>query len=130
MNELAAAIQGRVPGERVFLNRYGRPITRFGIYDLVTRYVRRAVRGMPSLATKKMSPHTIRRSTATHLLEAVWTSTPCTTGSVTSRSILQHLRPVDLETKAKAIAHCEPGPTKPAKYWSEDKGLMTFLRSL
>jgi integrase/recombinase XerD len=66
--ELAAAIQGRVPAERVFLNRYGRPITRFGIYDLVTRYVRRAVRGMPSLATKKVSPHTIRRSTATHLL--------------------------------------------------------------
>ena len=37
---------------------------------------------------------------------------------------------VDLETKAKAIAHCEPEPTKPAKHWSEDKGLMTFLRSL
>jgi integrase/recombinase XerD len=37
---------------------------------------------------------------------------------------------VDLETKAKAIAHCEPEPTKPAKHWSEDKGLLTFLRSL
>ena len=37
---------------------------------------------------------------------------------------------VDLETKAKAIAHCEPEPTKAAKHWSEEKGLMTFLRSL
>jgi hypothetical protein len=36
----------------------------------------------------------------------------------------------DLETKAKAIAHCEPQPTKPAKRWSQDKGLMTFLQSL
>jgi hypothetical protein len=25
---------------------------------------------------------------------------------------------VDLETKAKAIARCEPEPTKPAKHWS------------
>ena len=64
VNELAAAIQGRVPTEHVFLNRYGRPITRFGIYDLVTRYARRAVRRMPSLATKKVSPHTIRKASA------------------------------------------------------------------
>jgi integrase/recombinase XerD len=37
---------------------------------------------------------------------------------------------VDLETKAKAIAGCEPEPMKPAKHWSQDKGLMTFLKSL
>ena len=131
MNELTAAIQGRVPAERVFLNRYGRPITRFGVYDLVTRYVRRAVCPMPSLATKKVSPHTIRRSTATHLLR----------GGVdinTVRDWLGHVSVdttniyarIDLETKAKAIAHCEPERTKAGKHWSEDKGLITFLRSL
>jgi hypothetical protein len=32
------AIDGRKPGEHVFLNRYGRPITRFGIHGLVQRY--------------------------------------------------------------------------------------------
>lgn len=131
VNELEAAIRGRIPSEHVFLNRYGRSITRFGVYDLVTRYVRRAVRGMPSLATKKVSPHTIRRSTATHLLR----------GGVdinTVRDWLGHVSVdttniyarVDLETKAKAIAHCEPEPTKAAKHWYKDKGLMTFLRSL
>ncbi len=131
VNELAAAIQGRAPAEHVFLNRYGRPITRFGIYDLVTRYVRRAVRGMPSLATKKVSPHSIRHSTATHLLRSG-------VDINTVRDWLGHVSVdttniyarVDLETKAKAIAHCEPEPTKPAKRWSEDQGLMTFLRSL
>jgi integrase/recombinase XerD len=131
VNELAAAIQGRVPAERVFVNRYGRPITRFGVYDLVTRYVRRVVRGMPSLATKKVSPHTIRRSTATHLLR----------GGVdinTVRDWLGHVSVdttniyarVDLETKAKAIAQCEPETTRTAKHWSGDKRLVTFLRSL
>ncbi len=131
VNELTAAIKERVPAERVFLNRYGRPITRFGVYDLVTRYIQRVVREMPSLATKEVSPHTIRRSTATHLLR----------GGVdinTVRDWLGHVSvdttniyaQVDLETKAKAIARCEPESTKPAKHWSEDKGLMTFLRSL
>ena len=131
VNELASAIQGRVPAERVFLNRYGRPVTRFGIYDVVTRYARRAVSGMPSLATKKVSPHTIRRSTATHLLRAG-------VDINTVRDWLGHVSVdttniyarVDLETKAKAIARCEPEPTKPGKHWSEDQGLMTFLRSL
>jgi integrase/recombinase XerD len=131
VNELAVAIQGRVSAERVFLNRYGRPITRFGVYDLVTRYVRKAVRTMPSLSTKNVSPHTIRRSTATHLLR----------GGVdinTVRDWLGHVSidttniyaRVDLETKAKAIARCEPEPTKPAKHWSKDKSLMSFLKSL
>jgi integrase/recombinase XerD len=131
VNELAAAIEGRAPAERVFLNRYGRPITRFGVYDLVKRYVRRAVREMPSLATKGVSPHTVRRSTATHLLR----------GGVdinTVRDWLGHVSidttniyaRVDLETKAKAIAHCEPGAAKPLRAWSKDKGLMAFLHSL
>src|SRR6516225_4617556 len=131
VNELAAAIQGRVPAERVFLNRYGRPITRFGIYDLVTRYVRRTVRVMPSLATKNVSPHAIRRSTATHLLRSG-------VDINTVRDWLGHVSVdttniyarVDLETKAKAIARCEPEPTKQAKPWTADEGLMTFLQSL
>ena len=131
VNELAAAIQGRVPAERVFLNRYGRPITRFGIYDLVTRYVRRTVHVMPSLATKNVSPHAIRRSTATHLLRSG-------VDINTVRDWLGHVSVdttniyarVDLETKAKAIARCEPEPTKQAKPWTADEGLMTFLQSL
>jgi len=86
---------------------------------------------MPSLATKKVSPHTIRRSTATHLLR----------GGVdinTVRDWLGHVSVdttniyarVDLETKAKAIAQCEPETTRTAKHCSGDKGLVTFLRSL
>jgi hypothetical protein len=36
---------------------------------------------------------------------------------------------VDLEMKAKALAHCEPIAAKP-RPWSQDEGLMTFLRNL
>jgi site-specific recombinase XerD len=37
--ELAPAIEGRDPSDRVFLNRVGQPITRFGIHQLVQRCV-------------------------------------------------------------------------------------------
>ena len=131
VNELIHAIEGRGSAEHVFLNRYRRPITRFGVYDLVKRYVQRILRDVPSLAMKDVSPHTIRHSSATHLLR----------GGVdinTIRDWLGHVSvdttniyaSVDLETKAKAITHCEPGAAKPARRWEKDKKLMTFLRSL
>jgi len=46
----------RAPHERVFLNRLGQPLTRFGIYALVGRAVTRAARSAPSLKTKRVSP--------------------------------------------------------------------------
>jgi integrase/recombinase XerD len=67
---LAPLIAKRNPSDRVFLNRCGRPITRFGIRTLVQRYVRRVQVKIPSLTTKRISPHTIRHTTATHLLRA------------------------------------------------------------
>jgi integrase/recombinase XerD len=57
---LSALITGRSQSDNVFLNRAGHPITRFGIHTLVERYVDRLQATMPSLATKRVSPHTIR----------------------------------------------------------------------
>ncbi len=37
---------------------------------------------------------------------------------------------IDLEMKAKALAHCEVSETKPVKRWREDAGLMEFLHSI
>jgi hypothetical protein len=37
---------------------------------------------------------------------------------------------VDLEMKAKALAHCEVKGAKPVRRWNEDKGIMAFLRKL
>jgi len=67
---LAQLVQGRPPTERVFLNRRREPLTRFGIYALIRMCVARASHSMPSLLSKRVSPHTLRHSTATHLLRA------------------------------------------------------------
>jgi len=131
VRELAELVPGRDPGEHVFLNRCGRPITRFGIYALVERYGGRAVKDVPSLATKRVSPHTIRHTTATHLLRSG-------VDINTIRAWLGHVSlettnvyaEVDLETKAKALANCEVKEEKPKNPWRQDKELMQFLKSL
>jgi len=58
--ELTVLIRGRNGSDRVFLNRYGQPMTRFGIHTLVERYALRTCRLVPSMAKKRVSPHTIR----------------------------------------------------------------------
>jgi integrase/recombinase XerD len=58
--EITVLIADRAPTSPVFLNRCGHQITRFGVHTLVERYVLKAQIQMPSLATKRISPHTIR----------------------------------------------------------------------
>ena len=131
VRELAHLIQGRSPAENVFLNRCGHPITRFGIHTLVERSVARAAKRVPTLATKRVSPHTIRHTTATHLLRSG-------VDINTIRAWLGHVSldttnvyaEADLEMKAKALANCEVGGKEKRKPWKEDDGLMAFLGSL
>ena len=58
--ELSSLITSRAPTDHVFLNRCGQPITRFGIHTMVKRYAQRTLSDMPSMANKRVSPHTIR----------------------------------------------------------------------
>ena len=130
VNEITLLTKGRGPTEHVFLNRYKKPITRFGIYILVERYAKRASKQVPSLNTKRVSPHTIRHTSATHLLRAG-------VDINTIRAWLGHVSinttniyaETDLEMKAKALALCEV-ETKPVKHWRKDVNLMEYLRTL
>jgi site-specific recombinase XerD len=54
----------------VFLNANSQPITRFGIRYIVQRYAAQAAETCPSLKSKKISPHSIRHTTAMHLLQS------------------------------------------------------------
>jgi site-specific recombinase XerD len=56
--------------EPLFLNAAGRPLTRFGLRFIVQRCVTRAAVSHPELASKSISPHTFRHTTALHLLQS------------------------------------------------------------
>jgi integrase/recombinase XerD len=59
------------PGiEQLFLNANNAPITRFGIRHVTGKYGAVAQRQCPSIKTKTITPHTIRHTTAMHLLRA------------------------------------------------------------
>lgn len=131
VNELRPLIDGRDKTQHAFLNRRGQPLTRFGIHTLVERHAATAAVALPSIAKNRVSPHTIRHTTATHLLRSgvdintirAWLGHVCL-------STTNVYAEVDLEMKAKALANCEIKDDKPKKPWREDKGLMEFLRSL
>lgn len=78
------------------------------------------------------APHR-RHTTAVHLLRAgvdintirAWL------GHVSLNTTNIFNAEVDLEMKAKALAHCEiPGQKQVGKMWRENKGVMNFLKQL
>lgn len=131
VDELRPLIGHRAPSQHVFLNRRGQPLTRYGIHALVERYVAQVATTLPSVAQKRVSPHTIRHTTATHLLRSgvdintirAWLGHVCL-------STTNAYAEVDLETKAKALTKCEIKDGKPKKPWRKNPTIMEFLRSL
>lgn len=129
---LSKIVQNRNEQQYVFLNRCKEPLTRFGIHNMVKRYVAKITKLMPSLAKKRISPHTVRHTTATHLLQAG-------VDINTIRAWLGHVSinttniyaEVDLEMKARALAHCEVvKDQKQPTHWRDNKELMSFLDSI
>ena len=128
---LADLAEGRASGEAVFLNRLGHPITRSGIRQVVERCAANAADRAPSLAAKKVGPHVLRHTAATHMLRSG-------VDLNTIRAWLGHARldtttvyaEIDIERKAKAIAFFDSAEPALRKSYRDDKGLMAYLRSL
>jgi site-specific recombinase XerD len=120
----------------VFLNVRGQALTRFGVYAMVARLVARTATRMPSLKAKRVSPHSVRHTTAVHLLRAgVDINTIRAWLGHVSLETTNRYAQVDLEMKAKALAACAiPASTRPgdpsgaARRTPQD--LMGFLASL
>jgi integrase/recombinase XerD len=128
---LNTLISGREVKERLFLNRNGKPLTRFGIHDVVTRHAQKAMARVPEMRQKRVGPHVIRHTTATHLLRAG-------VDINTIRAWLGHVSinttniyaETDLDMKAKALGMCEVKPPGARKAWRDNPDLMAFLAQL
>jgi len=69
LRDWLAFIRGR-PEDPVFPNRQGKPLHRSGVRQRLDDAVRVAARRCPSLDRKHVSPHSVRHTTAMHLLQA------------------------------------------------------------
>lgn len=71
---IQAYLKQRMPKDSdtdgLFLNTQGGCITRFGIRHVIGKYAEASVTRCPSLKTKTVTPHTLRHTTAMHLLRA------------------------------------------------------------
>jgi integrase/recombinase XerD len=132
LDQLRALAAGRDGSEPVFLNRCDRPMTRSGIHTLVKRCAARAGDHMPSLEDKKVGPHVIRHSTASHLLQSgVDINTIRAWLGHVSLATTNVYAEINLETKARALAMCAVSGTMTArKRWRDQPDLMEFLRTL
>jgi integrase/recombinase XerD len=131
VRELSQLIRGRPDADHVFLNRQGCPLTRYGVHAVVERHAKAATKNLPSMARKRVSPHTIRHTTATHLLRAgVDINTIRAWLGHVSLNTTNIYAEVDLEMKAKALARCEVRGGPPRRKWRDNPDLMQFLRNL
>ena len=122
------------PGQddHLFLNRFGRPLSRYGIADIIDRSASSAAKATPGLRRIHVTPHTIRHTTAMHLLQSgvelnvirSWL------GHVSIATTNRYVE-IDLEMKAKALKTCEVADTGVrTKRWRTNPDILTWLESL
>jgi integrase/recombinase XerD len=128
---LSRLVAERDKTDAVFLSRVNQPLTRFGIHRVVTQYANLASGAVPTLAIKRVSPHTIRHTTAVHLLRAG-------VDINTIRAWLGHVSldtthicaEVDMEMKAKALASVDITSLKSPPQQRSLPSLIAFLKAL
>jgi len=59
-----------LPDDHIFLNHRRRQLTRFGVRYLLAKYCKIAGKNKPTLRSKRLHPHSMRHSTAVHLLKS------------------------------------------------------------
>lgn len=111
-------------------NRNGQTMTRTNVALRLTLAVQSATGSCPDLAKRRISPHTIRHTTAMHLLQAgvdisviaLWLGheSPVTT---------HHYVEADLAMKERALARLQPPDAKIQRYRAPDS-LIEFLKTL
>lgn len=97
----------------VFLNANGKPITRFGIRYIVRRCAAKAAEVCPSLTSKKVSPHSVRHTTAMHMLQS-GSSIDVIKGWLGHADIntTHGYVEIDMKMKREALEACQPPKVK------------------
>ena len=128
---LAAWIGNEKDGSRpLFPSIRGERLSRDALEHLVRKHCLTAARACPSIGTKRVTPHTLRHSTAMDLLHhgvdpaviALWLGHE----NVETTQIYIH---ADMRMKEKALARVASPPTSPGRFRPDDQ-LLSFLEGL
>ena len=111
-------------------NRWGKPMTRSNVAERLARAVSAATPRCPSFQGRTLSPHTLRHTTAMHLLQAgvdltviaLWLGHE---SPVTTHGYVE----ADLAMKERALAAIAPPETRGVRYRPTD-ALLKFLQAL
>ncbi len=117
----------------VFLNARGGRLTRFGVRTILHKYIVKAARQKPSLSNKRLHPHSLRHSTAIHLLRSgVDLSTIAHWLGHASINTTHKYLAIDLEAKREALAKAKPllKKTRHLADWRKDPNLIAWLEAL
>ena len=119
--------------EPLFLNAQGNRLGRFGVVAILRRHIVAATRQRPSLANKRISPHTLRHTAAMHMLQAgveinvikSWL------GHVSVTTTNEYIE-IDLAMKREAIERCTPPVPAPTgePTWHSRQDIIDWLEDL
>ncbi len=117
----------------LFLNHRGEVMTRFGVRYILTKQIEKAKATVPTLSKKKLHPHSMRHSTAIHLLKSgVDLFTISQWLGHTSVNTTNKYAHIDLEMKRQALAKAELEGDHPRlpKEWRQNTNIIEWLESL
>jgi len=119
-----------VSGSPLLPNRDGQSMSRWNVTQRLHRAVQVAAESCPDLATRPISPHTIRHTTAMHLLQAGVDITVIALwlGHESPATTHQYVE-ADLAMKERALARLHEPEAKLRRYRAPDS-LIDFLRKL
>ncbi len=122
--------RGAAPTDPLFPTRLRRHLSRDAIADLLTKYLTIATAACPTLASKNITPHTLRHTAAMDLLAAgVDTSTIALwLGHASTKATDVYLH-ADMALKEKALARTAPHAQDTKRYRPTDS-LLAFLENL
>jgi site-specific recombinase XerD len=124
------AERASIPTDPVFPTRRGHRLSRDALERRITKHARTAAHSCPTLLGKKVSPHTLRHSTAMRLLHAGVDTTVIALWlgheNVATTQIYVH---ADLALKERALARTTPIDAVPGRYRPTDT-IIAFLDNL
>lgn len=118
------------PAAFVFTNRFGQRLSRSGAEKRLDLAVGRAIPACPSLRGRRISPHTLRHTTAMHLLQSnIDITVIALLLGHASPSTTHHYVELDLDMKERCLKKLQP-PTRAGQRFKPSDKLVAFLESL